>query len=444
MRSPTPPVDRSRRATRTSRAPTRCPRAARVPPAEAEARAGLAVIAAESGRGGGRLHVDLVSALANALFLQDRPVEGADAVRAAEPRLLRLDDRPREIEHYTNLGVLLDAANQHAEAQAATRHGIALARAQGDRIGELVLLNNLAFSLHDVGRVAAALEPLREALPAEADVPGAAHRRPVRPGAARQHAPQPRRLCRGARAPQTGLGVVGAYSPVFAAGAHNSLAHLYLDLGQPARSQQHLQPGARRSTPAPPVIPRHQPSAACPLGAGAGRSRGLAAEALQAAQGFIIASTRYAVRGQAALLGARLLEPEAAYRAATAVAREAGRLQMQGLRMTALACGRAPCARLRARRRRRSAHALEALALWPEHAPDDVYIAEVWLAAVDASMRPAIRAPGRAADRRRLDRSDRPRPRAGAVSRIVPAPQWRQPCLDGARGAAERSGAANS
>ncbi|HEY5324010.1 MAG TPA: hypothetical protein VIK58_14380, partial [Caldimonas sp.] len=53
-----------------------------------------------------------------------------------------------------------------------------------------------------------------------------------------------------------------------------------------------------------------------------------------------------------------------------------------GVRMTALAwaarhalaCGREAEA---------VAHALEALALWPEHAPDPGSIAEVWLAAVD-------------------------------------------------------------
>ena len=34
-------------------------------------------------------------------------------------------------------------------------------------------------------------------------------------------------------------------------------------------------------------------------------------------------------------------------------------------------------------RRTRSPHSLEALALWPEHAPDHSSIAEVWLAAVE-------------------------------------------------------------
>ena len=32
-----------------------------------------------------------------------------------------------------------------------------------------------------------------------------------------------------------------------------------------------------------------------------------------------------------------------------------------------------------------STHALEALGLWPEHAPDALYIGDVWLAAVESS-----------------------------------------------------------
>jgi len=350
------------------------------PPAETEARAGLAVVAAESGAAADALHLDLVSALANALFLQDRPAEGVDAARDAEPRLLRLNDRSREVEYYTNLGVLLDAANQHAEAQAATRRAIALARAQGDRIGELVLLNNLAFSLNDVGRVAAALEPMREAYRLKQMYPE------LRTGALFvqvQLGNMHRSLGDYAEALdllQTGLGVVGQYSPVFVAGAHNGLAHLYLELGQPARCQQHLQQ-ALEVDGTPPVIRAisHLLRARSALD----RSQsGAAAEALHAAQGFIIASTRYAIRGQAALLGARLQEPDAAYRAATAVALEAGRLQMQGLRMTALAWAarHALACRLEAVA---SAHAVEALALWPEHAPDNGTIAEVWLSAVE-------------------------------------------------------------
>ncbi|MEO5882094.1 MAG: AAA family ATPase, partial [Caldimonas sp.] len=125
--------------------------------AEAAARRGLAAIAGESGRATDELRVDLTSALANGLFVQDRPGAGADAVRAVESRMLALGDRHREIEHYANLGVLLDAGNRHLEAQAALGHVISLTRAEGDRASELVVLSNLASSLHDVGKVSAAL-----------------------------------------------------------------------------------------------------------------------------------------------------------------------------------------------------------------------------------------------------------------------------------------------
>ncbi len=350
------------------------------PPAEAEARAGLVVIAAETGAVADALHLDLVNALANALFLQDRPVEAMEEMRAAEPRLLRLNDRPREIEHYTTLGVLLDAANQHAEAQASMQHAIALARAQGDRIGEIVLLNNLAFSLHDMGRVAAALEPLREAYRLKQMYPE------VRTGALFVHVQfgnMHRSLGDYALALeflQTGLTVVDGYSPVFAAAVHNSLAHLFLDLGQTARSQQHL----RRSLAVADTLPlvratSHLLQARLALDHCQPR---VAAAALLAAKAYIIASSRYAIRGQADLLGARLLEPEAAYRCATEVAQQAGRLQMQGLRMSALAwAGRhALACRLPAAA---AAHAVEALSLWPDYAPNESSIAEVWLAAVD-------------------------------------------------------------
>ena len=59
--------------------------------------------------------------------------------------MLGLGDRRREIEHYANLGVLLDASNRHVEAQAALGHVISLTRAEGDRSSELVVLSNLGF-----------------------------------------------------------------------------------------------------------------------------------------------------------------------------------------------------------------------------------------------------------------------------------------------------------
>lgn len=350
------------------------------PPAESEARAGLAAIVSESDAAADALHIDIVAVLANALFLQDRPIEGAEAVRATESRLLRLNDRPREIDHHTNLGVLLDAANRHAEAQAAMQHGIALARAQGDRIAEILLLNNLAFSLHDVGRVAAALEPMRETYRLKQLFPevrtgglfvqvklGDLHR------SLGDHAEALAFL-------EAGMSVVTGYSPIYAAAVHNSLAHLFLDLGQTARSQQHLRQSLEVDG-ALPVVRAMSWLLRARLALDHSQPK-VAAEALQAAQGYIVASSRYAIRGQADLLGARLLEPDAAYRCATAVALQAGRLQMQGLRMSALAwaarhalaCGLPAAA---------AAHAVEALSLWPEHASDDCSIAEIWLAAVD-------------------------------------------------------------
>ncbi len=179
---------------------------------------------------------------------------------------------------------------------------------------------------------------------------------------------------------EAGMSVVTDYSPIYAAAVHNSLAHLFLDLGQTARSQQHLGHALGVDNTLPLVrAMSHLLHARLALDRSQPR---VAAVALQAAQGFIIESSRYAIRGQAALLGARLQEPDAAYRCATEVALQAGRLQMQGLRMSALAwagrhalaCGLPAAA---------AAHAVEALALWPEYAPDDSTIAEVWLAAVD-------------------------------------------------------------
>ena len=349
--------------------------------AEAAARAGLAAIASESGRAADELYVDLVSTLANGLFIQDRPGPGADAVRASEPRLLGLGDRRREIEHYANLGVLLDAGNRHAEGQAAMRHVISLARAEGDRISELVVLSNLGSSLYDVGKVGAALVPLREALRMKQEFPE------LRTSALFvqvQVGTMERSLGNYADALAwltEGLAVLAQYVPNFAAAAHNALARLWLDLGQLARAQQHLKL-AHEVGSVPPMFRAISHLHGARMALAQGR-RGAAAEALGQADAFIIASTRYGVRAQALLLGCELQEPEAAYATATEVALEAGRLQMLGVRMDALAlaarfaidCGRAAVA---------ATHAVEALSLWPEHAPDGLYIGDVWLAAADS------------------------------------------------------------
>ena len=133
--------------------------------AEAAARKGLAAIAGESGRGGRRAQVDLVAALANALFILDRPEQGAEAVRSVEARMLGLGERsPRDR--------ALRQPRRPARREQSPRRGAGRARPcdlpdprrrrPQQRAGRA--LDNLGSSLHDVGKVAAALAPLREAL----------------------------------------------------------------------------------------------------------------------------------------------------------------------------------------------------------------------------------------------------------------------------------------
>ncbi|MEO8525000.1 MAG: AAA family ATPase [Caldimonas sp.] len=350
--------------------------------AEAEARKGLAAIADQTGRAADELHVDLVSALANSLFNQDRPGPGADAVRAVEPRMLALGDRHREIEHYANLGVLLDVGNRHAEAQAAMGHVISLARAEGDRTSEMVVLSNLASSLQDVGKVRAALLPLEEAHRLGQQFPelrtsalfvqmqlGSMHR------ALGNYTEALRCLTEG-------LEILAAYSPTFIAAAHNNLAQLWLDLGQLARARQHLDLSLAVAS-GPPLFRALAHLLAARAALAQGR-RSAADESLAAARAFIIDSSRYSVRAQAGLLAGNLQEPDAAYASAMEVAREAGRLHMMGLRMDALVFA-ARAALASERPGVAATHAVEALGLWPEHAPDRLYIGEVWLAAIDSA-----------------------------------------------------------
>lgn len=349
--------------------------------AEAAARSGLAAIAGESGRAADELHVDLVSALANGLFIQDLPGPGADAVRAAEPRMLSLGDRHREIEHYANLGVLLDAGNRHIEAQAALGHVISLTRAEGDRTSELVVLSNLASSLHDVGKVAAALQPLREAHRLKEQYPE------LRTSAVFlqvQMGNMERALGNYAEALrwlEEGLAILGEYVPKVVSAAHVGLTRLWFDLGQPARAGQHLERAL--ATPSGPAMFHALTHLLVARAALAQGRRDAAAEALAAADAYIIDSTRYAVRAQAALLSGSLQAPELAYANAIEVAREAGRLHMMGVRIDALVWA-ARAAIASGRPAVAATHALEALGLWPEHAPDGLYIGEVWLTAVES------------------------------------------------------------
>ena len=242
---------------------------------------------------------------------------------------------------------------------------------------------------------------------------------------------------------EEGRAILGEYVPKVVGAAHTGLAHLWLDLGQAGAGPTAARPGAgdplrpgRCSTPSPTcwwrgrrwrrasatLPPRRWPSPAT----------------------FIIDSTRYAVRAQAALLAAQLQEPEAAYASALEVAREAGRLHMMGLRIDALvfaaraaqACGRPAVA---------STHALEALGLWPEHAPDALYIGDVWLAALESSsdaaaaaaildaarrwIEAAAAAPSRGVPRL-LSRSQSGQPDPAGPGRVAPG---RRPEIEGVR-----------
>ena len=114
-----PAVARSSAATPTLRAPTRSPSRPR------RRRRGRGAHRPCGDRrrirpGGRRApHVDLVSALANGLFIQDRPDQGAEAVRAAETRMLGLGDRPPRDRALRQPRRPARRAQPHIEAQAA-------------------------------------------------------------------------------------------------------------------------------------------------------------------------------------------------------------------------------------------------------------------------------------------------------------------------------------
>ncbi|MGH8797435.1 MAG: tetratricopeptide repeat protein, partial [Caldimonas sp.] len=284
---------------------------------------------------------------------------------------------------------------------------------------ELSTLNNLAVSLAETGRFAAALEPLHEAYRLRASSPE------VRGTALFLEASLGDVLrCVGEfRESLAWLDrarpVIAEHAPGFMVGVHNQQALTWLHLGQHARAYRELQ-DALAIDGAPPafqakthlLLARYAMALAQQSGVGGGvggggggggvgdaGSSGLggsggaaARKALGAARALSSSSARYATHAQAELLAARFDEPEAAYRAATAVVLEAGSRQMQGVRMaglgcaarSALACGHTAVA---------VGHAIEALALWPEHVPDDFYVGEVWLAAatcLDAAHDPRL------------------------------------------------------
>ncbi len=348
--------------------------------AEDRARRGLAALDGQSDRAANELRVDLSGALASSLNNQDRLAEAIDIVRACEPQLLALDDRPRQIEHYGNLGVLLDAANRHAQAEHAHRHAIALARAAADAPSELILRVNLAINLAETGRFAAAIEPLQEAYRIREAAPELRSVAPFLEASLGDVLRCVGRYTESIDWLTRALTVVSEFAPHFAAGVHNHLALTWLHLGQPARAYQQLQQVAG-VTEAP---PSHRAKtqlllARCAL---MREDAATAAVALAAARVLTSGAARYATQAQAALLAARLADPEAAYRGATQVVLEAGQHEMQGVRMIALACA-ARSALACGQTAAAVGHAVEALALWPEHMPDDFYIGEVWLAAVE-------------------------------------------------------------
>jgi DNA-binding SARP family transcriptional activator/tetratricopeptide (TPR) repeat protein len=348
---------------------------------EAMARAGLQAIGDEPELGADALRVDLAAALANALMLQERPAEAVDVLRDVEPRLIALADRQRQVNHYATLGVAFDVAGRLAQAEQAHRHALALARAQQDRPSELTILNNLAVSLAESGRFTAALEQLQDAYRLRESAPelltAALHLEMSLGDVLRCVGEFRESLAWLERA----LPIIGEHAPRLTPAVHNQQALTWLHLGQHARAWQLLQQALAGGDTLPAVHAKsHLLLARCALAQG---QHGVAVDALGAARSLLTASARFAAYAQAELLATRFAEPDAAYRAATAVVMQAGKRQMQGVRMAGLACA-ARCALACGHTTVAVGHAAEALALWPEHLPDDFYIGEVWLAAADA------------------------------------------------------------
>ncbi|MEP7294992.1 MAG: AAA family ATPase [Burkholderiales bacterium] len=346
--------------------------------AEASARACLHIIADESSAAAHTLRIDLTVALANALMMLERPVDAIDALREAEPRLLVLADQTREMNHFNALGVALDVAGRHAQAEQAHRHTLALARALRDRSTELTTLNNLSISLAETGRIGAALEPLREVLRQRAAAPELNE-----VGLTVEAAMGDVLCCLGEYREslawlERAVPIVSARAPGFVAGILNHQARAWLHLGQPARAWQALQRALKN--PGTPQSHRAMTHLLLARYALAQAQPAQAVREIGAARALLKASARYAVFAQAELLATHSADPSDAYRRATEIVLEAGVRQMQGVRMAALSCaarGALACGHTGAA----VAHAAEALALWPEHMPDGPYLGEVWLVA---------------------------------------------------------------
>ena len=349
--------------------------------AEVSARAGLCALGAGAGVAADGVRIDLAAALANALMTLERPADAIDVLRDAEPLLIALADQPRQMNHYGTLGVALDVAGRHAHAEQAHRHALALTRALHNRPDELNVLCNLAVSLAETGRFAAALEPLQDAYRLRESSPelhsvGLALEITLG-DALRAGGDYRESLAWLARA----LTIVSVHAPGFVVGTQNHLALTWLHLGQHARAHQAIE--LALAGPDAPSTFRAKTHLLRARYALALAQPGAAAQALAAARALLSTSARYGAFAQAELLAARLSEPPEAYRIATQVVLQAGGRQMHGVRMAALGCA-ASSALACGHTAVAVAHAVEALALWPEHVPDDLYIGEVWLAAAQS------------------------------------------------------------
>lgn len=348
---------------------------------EASARAGLQTIGGESGPGADAVTIDLAAALANALMLLERPAEAVDVLHDIEPRLVALADRQRQVNHYGTLGVALDVADRHAQAEQAHRRALAMARALQDRAAELTTLNNLAVNLAETGRFATALEPLQDAYRLRESSPelltAALHLEMSLGDVLRCVGEFRESLTWLDRA----LPIIGEHAPRLLVAVHNQQALTWLHLGQYARAEQLLRQSVATTGTLPAVLAKaHLLLARCAL---AQAQHSVGADALGAARLLLNSSARFAAYAQGELLATRFGEPDAGYRLATAVVLQAGNRQMQGIRMAGLACA-ARCALACGHTSVAVGHAVEALALWPEHLPDDFYIGEVWLAAANS------------------------------------------------------------
>lgn len=361
-----------------------------------DAKAALSLLRDEVGPSADALRLDIFSIQALALFNSNLPEEAVKLMNECEAAVLRLNDAVRLTEHFGHLAMCLDGAGRYTEAESAHRRTLALTRAHGDRGREITVLGNLSVSLAEVGRFSASRVPLLEAWRLREAYP---ELRSVAVPLEYSLADVTR--CIGGYAESLdwstrALKTVAGTMPNFLAAVLNHLALTWLHLGQHGRAGQRLQEALAIAENAPPAYRAaiHVTLARSALGQGKPRT---AEAALDVARPLIGDAGRYGPRAKFALMEAAIAEPDVGYAAASAVALEAGRRDARGLRMAALAYA-ARCALACGHVAVGVAHAVEALALWPEHVPDDFYIGEVWLicyeclhAAGDARRDPMLR-----------------------------------------------------